>query len=236
MRTCMLPGRLVFIGILSIFLVSCSLLPVIKPGAPAAPDALQRCRQPFLDRPYRFVHAIEAALSGGGLGTVIGVTVFDPASETIHSAIMTIEGFVLFNARYEKEVHVHRAVPPFDGEHFAANMMGDIRLMFLAPHERFSKAGRLEDGSTICRYEGEDRIVDVVVHQDDTWEIGTYANRQERLRKIRALAIRDRIPETLELTGFGFREYTLRLKLISAEPVPPEAVRLSPGESPDNED
>ncbi len=26
-----------------------------------------------------FVHAIEAALSGGGLGTVIGVTVFDPA-------------------------------------------------------------------------------------------------------------------------------------------------------------
>ncbi len=69
----MLPGRLVFIGILSIFLVSCSLLPVIKPGAPAAPDALQRCRQPSLIVRIGFVHAIEAALSGGGLGTVIGV-------------------------------------------------------------------------------------------------------------------------------------------------------------------
>ena len=231
----MLPGHRILIGMMSIFLVSCSILPVIKPGAPAA-DTLQRCRQPFLDSPHRFVHTIEAALSGGGMGTVVGVTVFNPASETIHSAIMTIEGFVLFDAQYDKGVRVHRAVPPFDGEHFAANMMGDISLMFLAPHERLSNAGRLEDGSSICRYEGEDRIVDVIVHQDDTWEIGTYANRQERLRKIRAFTIRDRIPETLELTGFGFREYTLRLKLISAEPVSPEALRLPPVSPPEEDE
>lgn len=228
MKTYMLPGRWIFIGMMSVFLMSCSILPIIKSGAPATPDILHRCRQPFLDRPYRFVHAIEAALSGGGMGTVIGVTVFDPASETIHSTIMTIEGFVIFDARYEKEVRVHRAVPPFDGEYFAANMMGDIRLMFLAPHEQVSRAGRLEDGSSICRYVREGRILDVIVHQDDSWEIETYANRQERLRKIRAFTVRNSIPETLELTGFGFREYTLRLKLISAEPLTPEVLRSPP--------
>ncbi len=72
----------------------------------------------------------------------------------------------------------HRAVPPFDGEHFAANMMGISVSCFLPLMNGFSKAGRLETDRPFCRYEGEDRIVDVVVHQDDTWEIGTYANRR----------------------------------------------------------
>ena len=59
--------------------------------------------------------------------------------------------------------------------------------------------------------------MDVIVHQDDTWEIETYRNPHERLRKISALSVRDRIPGILELTGFESPRYSLRLTLISAD-------------------
>lgn len=222
MKDFTLPGRCSLILTLAAFLISCSLLPVIKHADPAAAaNALQRCRRPFLDIPYRVVHSIEATLPGGKTGMVVGVTVFDPVAGTIHSVIMTIEGFVLFEARYEKgELRVDRAVPPFDGGPFATHIMEDVRLIFLAPEGRLADAGLLEDGSSICRYyENQDRIVDVVVHQDDTWEIETYRASHERLRKIRAFSVHDGIPGMLELTGFESRNYSLRLKLIIAEPV-----------------
>lgn len=220
---------------LTVFLISCSRLPVIKPvGQEAA--TIQRCRQPFFDTPYRFVHAIEVALPGGGMGTLLGITRLEPLSKAVRSAIITIEGFVLFDAEYDKELHVHRALPPFNAEHFAANMMDDIRLIFLSPAGRPSNVGILEDGSTICRYDGnQDKIMDVIVHQDDTWEIETYRNRYERLRKISALSVRDRIPGILELTGFESGRYSLRLTLISAEPGPFEPALPRPEEAPGHE-
>lgn len=216
-------------------LISCALLPAIKPAEQAA-ETVRRCRQPFLDTSHRFVHAIEASLPGGGTGTVLGITVFDPASRSIRSAVVTIEGFVLFDARYDKELHVYRALPPFNAERFAEYMMEDIRLIFLSPEERLSDAGALEDGSTICRYGGnQDKIVDVIVHRDDTWEIGTYRNRFERLRKIRAYSIQDGIPEILELTAFESGHYSLSLRLISAETVSPEEIRSSHVKTSDDE-
>jgi hypothetical protein len=176
-------------------------------------------------------------LSGRGAGTVMGVTVFDPAAGSIHSAIMTIEGFVLFDARYEKELRVNRAVPPFDKEHFAGRMMEDISLIFLAPHGRLSDAGMLEDGSTVCRYYGSKGIIeDVIVHKDNSWEIETYTDNYERLRKVNAFSVRDRIPGIIELNAFGFREYSLRMKLISAEPVTPAENRSSSGEITEDEE
>jgi hypothetical protein len=213
--------------ILAVLLASCSSLPVIKPlDASIAQDPIQRCRRPFLDVPYRLVHAIEASISGRTPGTVLGVTLFDPQSGAAHSAILTLEGFVLFDARYEKGVHVNRAVPPFDAPHFAGNMMEDIRLIFLAPQGRLLQAGTLEDGATICRYDGnQGRTVDVVVRQDDTWEIGTYGEHHEQLRRVRVISGKDRVPEKVELTGFFSVSYSLRMTLISAEPVLPEELR-----------
>ena len=208
----------------AVCLISCSPLPVIKPVDQTA-AAVRKCRQPFLDTPYRFVHAIEAALPGGGSGTVLGITVFNPVSKAIHSAILTIEGFVLFDARYDEKLVVSRALPPFNAEHFAEHMMDDIRLIFLSPEGRLFNAGALEDGSAICRYDGKQgKIIDVIVRQDDSWEVSTYRNRYERLRKISAGSVRNGIPETLELTGFESGNYSLRMKLISAEPVPPEEI------------
>jgi len=223
--------------ILILFLVSCSRLPVIKPVDQAAlSDIMRRCHQPFVDIPYRFVHAIEVTMPGGGAGTVVGVTVIDPASETIHSVIMTIEGFVLFDAQYEKEVSVKRAVPPFNARHFAKHMMEDVRLILLAPQGRLSTAGILEDGSTICRYDGsQGKIVDLIVHKDNSWEIGVYSDSYETIRRVNASSVKDWIPASVKLTAFDSWDYSLLLRLINAEPVSAGAIRLQPGESPGDE-
>jgi hypothetical protein len=228
-----------FMMLMLIFLLSsCNRLPVIKPADPVTvKDTIQRCHQPFLTTAYRFIHAIEVELSGTGAGTVIGVTVFDPTSGSIHSVIMTIEGFVLFDARYEKEIHVNRAVPPFGTEQFAGRMMEDVSLIFLAPQGRLSDAGMRKDGATVCRYYGNKGIIeDVIVYKDDSWEIGTYTDNYERLRQVKVTSVHDGIPGMVELNAFGFREYSLRMKLISAEPVTADANRLSPGETEENDE
>jgi len=237
MKSIMAPRQWFAILILAFFLISCSRLPVIKPSEPATvKETVQRCHLPFLTVPYRFIHAIEVELSGRGAGMVMGVTIFDPATGNIHSVIMTIEGFVLFDAQYEKEIRVNRAVPPFDKEQFAGRMMEDVKLIFLAPHGKLSAAGMREDGSTVCRYFGNTGIVeDVIIHTDDSWEIGTYSESHELLRKVTAYSVRDGIPDRIELNAFGFREYSLRMKLISAEAVTPEEIRASPKGAEDDE-
>ena len=227
-----------FLTLIVIFFpISCSRLPIIKPVDQAVlPDIMRRCHQPFVDIPYRFVHAIEVTLPSGGAGTVVGVTVIDPATKMIRSVIMTIEGFVLFDAQYEKEVSVKRAVPPFNARHFAKHMMEDVRLMLLAPRGRLASAGILEDGSTICRYDGsQGKIIDVIVHQDNSWEIGVYSDSYETIRRVNASSVKDWIPALVKLTAFDSWDYSLLLKLINAEPVSAGSMLLHPGESPDDE-
>jgi hypothetical protein len=233
----MLPVRWFLIFSFIFLLISCSRLPVIKPVDQAVlPDIERRCHQPFVDVPYRFIHAIEITLPGGGTGAVVGVTVIDPASENIHSVIMTIEGFVLFDAWYEREVHVDWAVPPFDAKHFAERLMEDVRLILVAPHGSLSIAGILEDGSTICRYDGsQGRIYDLIVRQDNSWEIGLYSDSYETIRRVNASSVKDRIPKLIKLTAYDYWDYSLLLSLITAEPVSAGVIQLQPGESPDDE-
>ena len=237
MKCFMLPICRFLILILILFLVSCSRLPVIKPVDQAVlPDITRQCQQPFVDIPYRFVHAIEVTLPGGGAGTVVGVSVIDPALEKIHSVIMTIEGFVLFDAQYGKEVRVDKAVPPFNAKHFAKHMMEDVRLILLAPHGRLSNAGVLENGSTICRYDGsQGRIVDLIVYKDNSWEIVVYSDSYETIRRVNASSVKDRIPALIKLTAFDSWDYSLLLRLIDAEPVSAGAIWLHPGDPPDDE-
>jgi hypothetical protein len=238
MNAFMAKGRWFLFFVLTTFCMSCGGLPVIKQMNPqATPETVQRCHLPFLSNPYRFIHSIEATVPGGSTGVVLGITVFDPAANTIHSAIITIDGFVLFDAWYdEKGIHIDRALPPFDAQHLARPMMEDIRLLFMAPDGYLSDAGLLEDGSTICRYhEGENMIEDVVVHQDSTWEIAVFSGRHERLRTIRALSVQDGIPAMVELTGSGPWSYSLQMRLISAEQVSPESIRQIPGQTQDED-
>lgn len=218
MKASLLLGRRVILSVLMLQTISCSSLPVIKP-APQDAAINHKCGQPFLASPYRFVHKIEAALPGGKTGTLLGITRVEPLERSVSSAITTVEGFLLFEARYDKTLHVYRALPPFNTESFAEQTMADIRLIFLPPAGPPSDLGVLADGAAICRYDGADgKVIDVIVHQDNTWKIQSYYGHL-LLRKISALLVRDRIPGILELNGFEALRYSLRFTLISADPV-----------------
>ncbi len=100
--------------LLTVLFTACSTLPAIRPlDAAGTQAAAERCRRPFLDTPHRFVHAVEAGIPERAMGTVLGITLFDPPSGIARSAVLTREGFVLLDARYDKGVAVIRAVPPF---------------------------------------------------------------------------------------------------------------------------
>ena len=226
MKACRLSRYVLFL-VLPVFLVSCTTFPLIKQIDPAATQrCIEQCRRPFLDTPHRFVHAMEAGLPNGISASLLGITLFDPRSGNIHSALLTLEGFVLLDARYEKgDVQVSRAVPPFDGPHFARNLLDDVRLMFLAPQGPLLKAGLREDGAAMCRYEGEKgRTIDVAVRENEEWEIVTYGEHEETLRRVTAATVKNGIPEKMALTGFFNMSYALGLTLISAEPVTAETV------------
>lgn len=228
MNSFLFTGRAFLIGILPALLISCSVLPVIKHTGSQA-TVIQKCRLPFPDTPYRYVHAIEVSVSGVRGGTVMGVTVVNPASRAVHSAIITLEGFVLFEAVHENAATVvQRALPPFDREDFSDRMIKDIRLVFLPPQGRLKDAGLLEDGAALCRYEAEeDAILDVIVRRDHTWEIGTYSSPYEPLCIISALSVKNGIPGMLELATFQGMTYSLKMTLIDAEPAFPEATKGS---------
>lgn len=221
--------------IMASLLFSCSRLPVIKPAEPsAAAGLIAQCGRPYPSVPYRFIHAIEVILPGGSSGTIMGVTLVDPKAAAVHSVMMTLEGFVLFDGAYDKNVHVDRAVPPFDKPHFAKNMLGDVRLMYLAPEGQPVNTGTLQDGAVICRYTGSRYpIMDVIVHRDGSWEIDAYSGSEEPRRRIRAGAVKNGIPETVELKAYEAWDYTLQMKLISAEPVAQEAGPVSPEPQPE---
>jgi hypothetical protein len=207
-------------GMVPVLLLACGSLPVIHSSTPGSTEeAVRRCRHPFLEVPYRFVHAIEARVAGRPPGTVLGITVIDPPAQTVHCVMLTLEGFVLFEARYDNGVQVMRAVPPFDSIHFGRNMMEDVRLTFLVPEGRLAAADLDEGGSAVCRYDGRSgKTTDVVVHADNTWEIKTYDEHHQPLRSVVASLLKDGVPELLDLTGSSMVNYTLHLRLLSAEP------------------
>lgn len=224
--------------VLMALLMSCSHLPLTKTLKPATDQRqVETCESPYVKTPYRFVHAIEATLPGDRSATMIGVTVVDPNCQALHSVLMTLEGLVLFDGESDREnLYVSRAVPPFDKESFARNMMDDVRLLFLAPADPTLETGILKNGETLCRFKGNaGETIDVLIRQDRTWKIETYAMPTKRLREVNAVDLTEGIPGDIELQGHANGNYTLRLKLIHAEPLSGESSAKEPGEEIDNE-
>ncbi|MCX5850054.1 MAG: DUF3261 domain-containing protein [Deltaproteobacteria bacterium] len=213
--------------ILTFFLFSCQTLPLIKsPVSPADENALT-CPSPFLKEKYRLVHAIETRVAGRTQSAIIGVTVADPSTRSLSCAIMTAEGMVLFEAESGPgALKVNRALPPFDSEDFAKNMIEDIKLIFFAPEGKIQVKGYLPDGSTACRYfEENGDLIDVIGNKSTGTEIKRYSYSGALKRHISFNKTAKNIYERIELLANEQFNYSLLMTLIEAQPVKSELLK-----------
>ena len=206
--------------------VSCGAVPE-RPPLTATHSVLPadvECADPYIEGQWQFAHTIEAILADGKKSVFMGVTVVSSRARSIKCAIMTIEGFVLFEAQSNPGIRVLRAVPPFDSRSFAQGLIRDIQLMFLRPKGAIINSGFDENGSVVCRYRDSlEGSVDVIRHKDNSWELRQY-NRDLRLvRRVlsssetRSCACERQVfPETIELSARGASGYRLILRLVEA--------------------
>ena len=198
---------------------ACTGLKPLTPLDPARKSAvLEGCRRPFLQGKYQLVHALETVMPDGAKGTAIGVLVADPRTRGFRTALMTIEGWVLFDAEAGETLTVHRAVPPFDAPAFAAALAEDIRLVFFSPGGEPAAWGEGEEGALVCRFERADgRLVEVMTLRDGDMGIRLYGAGQEILKRVTMTPPqRPGLAETLTIRG-GWPPYTLKLRLLESE-------------------
>jgi hypothetical protein len=198
---------------------ACTGLKPLTPLDPARKTAvLEDCRRPFLPGSYRLVHALETFLPDGAKGTAIGVLVADPRTRGFRTALMTIEGFVLFDAEAGETLTVHRAVPPFNAPAFAEALAEDIRLAFFPPGGEPAAWGEGEGGALVCRFERADgRLVEVMTLRDGNIGIRLYGTGQEVRKRVEMTPPeRPGLADALEIRG-GWPPYTLRLRLLESE-------------------
>ena len=219
-------------AIFIIISTSCCGLPQIQTAPAFRYDPIQcGCQSLFPNHRIQFVHSITFILPNGDIHVAIGITTVSPETETIHCAIMTIEGMVLFEAEYNQKIIIHRCIPPFDSIEFAQNILDDIRLALFKPTGRLINAGSLTPHSDICRYKQPDGMtVDVITHQNGNWEIHQYNTYCKQIKTIKACFTGERyyqiseknknIPSMYEITIPGIFGYSLKLELIEVRQNP----------------
>ena len=209
-------------------LISCSTLPSLEPAKLSERTELsQTCQRLFPSGKWQFVHSIEAAMPGGQKGLVMGVTVISSLGKTAHCVLMTIEGLVVFDARYDQELIIYRAVAPFDQDGFAAGLISDIQLIFFKPQGPLVETGNDSNGSSVCRYQTPDSgIVDLVIDADHTRHIRQYTSQRRLKRTVDAFFSKPEpdgdgpdFPDRLELKAHGVARYTLVMDLVEAIPL-----------------
>jgi hypothetical protein len=209
--------------------LAASLLPACAGPRHLVPEPVNPalCRLPFTSSGCRYVHSLDAELPGGERMTVMGVSVVEPETDTIQAAIMTLEGLVLFDATASGgNIQVHRALPPFDGLQFAGGLMQDVRFIFMFPPGVPKITGRLEDGSSVCRYQDTFGMTrDVIAHPGKGWEVEQFSAFGKKLRNLKIDALKNGIPGKLEFQAFSPKPYALHMTLVSAEPVKPGEIK-----------
>lgn len=204
----------------ALLLTSCQSLPVINAVLPQTESKVSACPSPFLKEPYRFVHAIEVRLAGDTRGALIGVTVVDPATRFVSCAIITAEGIVLFEAESGTALEVNRALPPFDSNNFAQNMIDDIKLIFFTPVGNIRTKGTFSDGAAVCRWrEKSGDWIDVIARQQEGIEINKYSAYGSPERRIKLNRNAENVYQSIELKAKETFNYSLVMTLIEAEPI-----------------
>jgi len=209
-------------------LLSCSTLPNLQPADHSERTELpQTCQRLFPNGKWQFVHSIEAVMPGGQRGLVMGATVISSRNKSAQCVLMTIEGLVVFDARYDQELVIHRAVAPFDQEGFAAGLISDIQLIFFMPQGPLVETGNDPNGASVCRYQTPDGgIVDLVIDADHTRHIRQYTAQRRLRRTVDAFFTKPEsdidgpdFPDRLELRAHGVAGYTLIMDLVEAVPL-----------------
>ena len=213
---------------IGVVLISCSALPTLQPVDRADRTELPHtCQQLFPSGKWQFVHSIEAVMPGGQRGLVMGVTVVSLRENSAHCVLMTIEGLVVFDARYDKQLVINRAVAPFDNQGFAAGLISDIRLIFFMPEGPLMETGNDPNGASVCRYQNPDGgIVDLLIDADRTRHIRQYNAQQRLSRTVDAFFTQQEsdgdgpdFPNRLELRAHDGVGYTLIMELVEAIPL-----------------
>lgn len=200
---------------------ACARLPEIHlPKGYAPLPSHVTCREVFPQGRWQMYHAIEAAVPGGGKTVLTGVTVLDSRKRTIESALLTVEGFLLFRGRWDGKLTVDRAIAPFDRPGMAEGLMDDLRLLFFGPRGRLCQSGQMAPGERVCRYCQADATIDILVRFDATRQIRQY-DAHHRLRRtidIEAMTAVDAVPfaKKLTLKRRGLLGYQLNLTLLEA--------------------
>lgn len=218
--------RTVLALIAALLLAACASMPAIQ-----ALDADQEtfragiCRAHFPEGGWQLVHTINACIQGGRQATFTGVVILSPKDDSIRCAVMTLEGFVLFEADDRGRVIVKRAFGPFNDENFARGVVDDIRFLFVEP-KGDSVAGLFEDGSRGCRYRtARGRTVDLVEGPDGGWRMRQYDSRGYPMRTMTADASNDEgFSRRIVLQSDGRHGYRLTMTLVEAISIqgPPE--------------
>lgn len=212
------------------FLTSCSTMPTINPPMTPAAQKIMTCPSPFLNGKYNLIHAIEIHAAGNVQGAIIGITVADPSTRFVSSAIMTAEGMVLLEVESSTEkINVLRALPPFDSGNYAQNLIDDIKLIFFTPEGLVQKKGDLPDGSTACRWQTQNgNFVDVIATKPGITEIKKYSASGSLKRHIKLTQKAGNPYSSIELRGSETVDYMLIMTLIEAQPadrLPEEKVK-----------
>lgn len=208
-------------------ILSCSSLPQVYPAGDSADVGPDRaCRGPFPVGDWQLLHSIEATLPGGKKGFLMGLTIISPSNRVAHCVIMTLEGFVVFDALYDKQITVKRAVAPFDSEAFANGLIEDINLIFFKPDGSIVTSGFLKSGAAVCRYQKPDgRMVDIINQGEHHWEIRQYLPDNRLARTVRMSAKEpdldnhQGISDKIELIANGSPGYALAMDLVEAVPL-----------------
>ncbi len=223
-------AALFVIGLIGLsMLASCassSMPPLHRLNVEGAEAARPSCARVFPSGDWNLVHSIEATLSGGRKAFLTGVTRISGSRPTVRSIMMTLEGLVVFDAVYDGDVIVNRAVSPFDTAEFAKRLMDDVRLLFVFPEAETVEFGESDAGETVCRCRQKDAMTtDVIVGGNGNWAVRRYSH-GELYRAIQARGAEKNaypgISPAMELLACGAANYRLSLKLIDAEAVQEE--------------
>ncbi len=187
-------------------------------GVAVPADCCRAMPGPYPTHPWVSVHRISASGGFGARSTLIGVTRGDPDKRTLHSVLLSAEGFVLFEAEMDEDhVQTVRAVPPFDAHPFVKGFAEDVTAIFLPPKGQPFQAGTTRHGSRVCQWRGEDSSFVELIEVADGWKRSEWNGSGSLVRQVLfEPPLVNGLPSLVEFKVPGAAGYTLDLLLIRA--------------------